>query len=73
MTVEITQREARVVELLAEAWNAYVQLPVEHPMAQAEFCTAIHRCQDMVLARPGRRALNHAWNLAPASEEQPQG
>ncbi len=73
MTVEITQREARVVDLLAQAWNEYLLLPVEHPMAQAEFCTAIHRCQDMVLARSGRGALNHAGNLAPGSEEQPQG
>ncbi|ARA83755.1 hypothetical protein PLA107_005695 [Pseudomonas amygdali pv. lachrymans str. M301315] len=53
-----TEQEAAIARLLGEAWNAYLTLPVEHPMDQQEFCTAIHRCQDMVLARSGRRSLN---------------
>ncbi|EJA2567274.1 TPA: hypothetical protein ACRNH0_003336 [Pseudomonas aeruginosa] len=58
MRAELTQQEARVVDLLAQAWNEYLQLPVEHSVEAPEFCVAIHRCQDMVLARCGRRALN---------------
>jgi len=52
-----TEQEAFIARLLGEVWNAYLALPVEHPMEQAEFCAAIHRCQDIVLARSGRRAL----------------
>lgn len=54
----VTEQEAKVVGILAEAWNEYMKLPIEHPMAQQEFCTAIHECQDKVLARGGRRSLN---------------
>lgn len=56
--VKVTEQEARVIGLLAEAWNEFLKLPQEHPMAQQEFCTAIHGCQDKVLARGGRRAIN---------------
>lgn len=53
-----TEQEAAIARLLGKVWNAYLALPVEHPLDQQEFCTAIHRCQDMVLARSGRRELN---------------
>lgn len=58
ITSELTDAEVRVAHLLAEVWNEYLLLPKEHPMEQQEFCTAIHACQDMVLARSGRRAVN---------------
>lgn len=58
MKTELTEQEAKVSRMLADAWDEYLKLPVDHPMQQSEFCTAIHRCQDMVLARCGRRALN---------------
>lgn len=54
----VTEQEAKVVGLLAEAWNEFMKLPAEHPMEQQEFCTAIHGCQDKILARGGRRAIN---------------
>ncbi len=54
----VTDQEAVVVGLLAEAWNEFLKLPIEHPMAQREFCTAIHSCQDKILARGGRRVIN---------------
>ncbi len=57
MKAELTDQEARVARMLGDAWNEYLRLPREHSMEQAEFCAAIHRCQDMVLARCGRRAL----------------
>ncbi|EOX2980405.1 hypothetical protein P3801_32130 [Pseudomonas aeruginosa] len=60
MKAELTADEAAVVDLLAQAWNAYLRLPVEHEAEAPEFCRAIHACQDMVLARCGRRALNGA-------------
>jgi hypothetical protein len=54
----LTLAERNVVQLLADAWNAYALLPIEHPMDQDEFCRAVHVLQDKVLARPGRRDLN---------------
>lgn len=49
--------ELRVVHLLAEAWNCYVELEKQHPMEQSEFCSAIHRCQDLVLIRAIRKRI----------------
>lgn len=58
MKIEVTDREAFVVGLLAGLWNEYLKLPEEHPTERQEFCLAIHACQDKVLARAGRRAIN---------------
>lgn len=54
----MTDREQFLVGLLAGVWNEYLKLPTEHPAEQQEFCSAIHACQDKVLARAGRRAIN---------------
>lgn len=59
-TARVTEQEAKVVGLLAEAWNEFLKLTIEHPMAHQEFCTAIHGCQDKILARGGRRAINES-------------
>ncbi|WP_054892291.1 MULTISPECIES: hypothetical protein [unclassified Pseudomonas] len=65
MKAELTDAEARIARMLGDAWNAYLELPVEHPMDRGEFCTSIHRCQDQVLARAGRRALNQPTENKP--------
>lgn len=52
------KEEAAIVQALADVWDRFAALPVEHPMDQAEFCSGIHVLQDKVLARAGRRALN---------------
>lgn len=54
----MSEAEKRVVMMLAEAWNAFVELPIEHPADRPEFCGAIHVAQNIVLSRPGRRELN---------------
>ena len=61
---ELTDQEAKVAQMLGEAWNEYLKLPVEHPMGQEEFCSAIHACQNIVLARCGVRALKSAQSVA---------
>ncbi|WP_278939769.1 hypothetical protein [Pseudomonas helleri] len=61
---ELTDQEARIAQMLGEAWNEYLKLPIEHPMEQKEFCSAIHACQNMVLARCGARALKSAHSVA---------
>ena len=58
MRAELTEQEAKVAQMLADAWDEYLKLPIEHLLEQHEFCIAIHQVQDMVLARCGRRALN---------------
>lgn len=58
MKAELTDQEAKVAQLLADAWKEYLKLPIEHALEQHEFCMAIHQAQDMVLARCGRRAFN---------------
>ncbi|WP_457978066.1 hypothetical protein L0Y47_21415 [Ectopseudomonas composti] len=58
--IGLTPAERNVVSLLRSVWNEYLALPVEHPTERAEFCAAIHRCQDMVLSRTGRRQFDQA-------------
>lgn len=50
--------EKRVVDMLADAWNAFCELPEEHPCDAREFCSAIHVAQSLVLMRPARRDLS---------------
>ena len=54
----MTDEERGVINLLAQAWNAFVELPVEHPMDREDFCRMIHAAQDKILSRPARRELN---------------
>ena len=61
---DLTDQEAKVAQMLGEAWNEYLKLPVEHPMGQKEFCSAIHACQNIVLARCGVRALKSTLSVA---------
>ena len=53
-----TAEEKRVIDLTVELVNAFAILPKEHPQDMDEFVAAIHRIQDMVLSRPGRREIN---------------
>ncbi|WP_165326983.1 hypothetical protein [Stakelama tenebrarum] len=55
---KLTEQERAVVEKLADAWNAFLVLPIEHGDDQLEFRQAIHAAQDKVLSRPGRREFN---------------
>ncbi|HHM0700999.1 TPA: hypothetical protein ACREY0_001802 [Yersinia enterocolitica] len=49
--------EQRVAQMLGDAWNQYLKLPIEHPCERDEFCRAIHVCQSIVLSRPAVRGL----------------
>ena len=60
LTTVLTAEELRVIEMLAAAYNLFVQLSAEHPMEHAEFATVVHQAQRMVMARPVRRALLEA-------------
>ncbi|AHM71659.1 hypothetical protein [Yersinia hibernica] len=49
--------EQQITQMLGDAWNQFLQLPLEHPMERNEFCLAIHACQRIILARPAIRGL----------------
>ena len=49
--------ERRVLDKLAEAWNAYLELSKAHPDQDAEFRHGIHALQHPIMARPTRRML----------------
>ncbi len=51
----MTEQEKKVVLLLADAWNAFIELPVEHPDDQNDFRGAIHHAQNIVFSRQARR------------------
>lgn len=54
----LTDQEKEIVEGLGLVWNAFLQLPREHPMDRGEFCKAIHDAQRQILMRSGRREIN---------------
>lgn len=55
---DLTEQEKAVVLALAEAWDMFLMLPVEHADDTEEFRRAIHAAQAKVLMRSGRRQIN---------------
>lgn len=55
---KLSSEEAAVLDLLAEAWNAFTRLGQEHPDQSAEFRHGIHALQCQIMARPTRRLMN---------------
>lgn len=53
----MTPEEDALLQLLGDAFTAFVKLPVLHPSDRPEFCHHIHTLQNMVAARPTFRAL----------------
>jgi len=54
----LTEAEKKVVHILADAWNAFLQLPAatnSHDIS--EFMLATHAAQRVVLAWAGRRQM----------------
>ena len=43
--------ELEIVNLLADAYNKFCELPKQHPQDGAEFTDAIHRLQHLVMKR----------------------
>lgn len=48
---KLTPEEAHIERLLAQAWNAFIKLPVQHPQDMDEFLSAIHSAQRIVGVR----------------------
>ena len=56
----LTADEMEIFAKLGEAWNIFVKTPPEHPTERQEFMLAIHRAQDIVLARLALR--QYGWS-----------
>lgn len=54
----LSEKERRVVDLLSDAWNWYIELEKLHPNHVEEFRQAIHRAQHLVMSRPVQREFN---------------
>lgn len=52
---------------LANAWNAFSKLPVQHPNDSDEFLRAIHQAQHIVTTRLARRAYPLVLYSSPES------
>jgi len=59
----LTADEKVVLDLLAEAWNAYVKLPQQHPADRGEFATFLHGCQGIIAIRVARVADPEVWAI----------
>jgi hypothetical protein len=57
-------QEIKVLNLTAELWNSYTELPELHPMDKQEFCLKIHDIQRCILARPTLAKLTESSPLA---------
>ncbi len=56
----LTDQETEVLQKLTAAWNAFVELPIEHPDQLDEFRHAFHDLQRQIMVRPTVRALDKA-------------
>lgn len=52
---KLTQKEEEILELTAELWNKFLQLPIYHLMEANEMAMKIHDIQRMIISRPGFR------------------
>lgn len=55
----LTEDEQKVVNHLAEAWNAYVKIGKLHPSDTDDFAKAIHDAQKIIMWRPMLR--EYGW------------
>lgn len=58
-----TKEEKECLDLLAQAWNAWLQLPVIHVSAEQDFPFHIHALQDMLMARVCARDYPDYFNI----------
>ena len=58
----LTNEEREVLDLLAQAWNAFAELLVQHVNHKSEMAGFIHQAQRLVMARPTSRV--EGWVIA---------
>ena len=60
----LTDHEGEVQDALIDAFNSYVDLPVEHDDEPGEFRYHIHMLQGLIACRIARRAFPAGWTNA---------
>jgi len=60
--VEEKDGEKKVLEHLVHAWNAFVELPTQHPDDNEEFRHALHSIQNLIGVRRIRRIDDNWYN-----------
>lgn len=56
----MTAEEVKVLNITKDAWNAFLQLPIQHPDDINEFRFHIHAMQNIIYAREGIRKMKEA-------------
>ena len=51
----MSQAEIEILNLLADCWNTYCKLEVQHPDDARDFADAIHDCQRIIMSREAVR------------------
>lgn len=54
-------KEKKVLDALAEAWNCFVDLTPTHPDDARDFRRSIHECQRIIAVRQLRRIDPDRW------------
>lgn len=54
----MTKDEMRALDLLADAWNAFLKLPIQHADDVPDMRGAIHAAQRIIMFRPAYRDLH---------------
>lgn len=53
----MTEEEKKVLKILGQAWNSFIELPICHSSDRNEFNFSIHALQNIILSRAGTRAM----------------
>lgn len=69
--VTITPDELVCLDLLGQAWEAFLCLPVEHNHDRPEFMKAIHDAQGLIAIRVARRANPEVWTSSGNIHDSP--
>ncbi len=51
----MVEKEYQVLKLLADSWNEYCKLEIQHPDDARDFADAIHTCQRIIMSREAIR------------------
>ena len=56
-------QESTIVDILAEAWNQFIELSEIHPAHKEEFFRHLHEAQRIVMCRPVARQIGHTGGI----------
>ena len=61
--------EEKALNLLVEAWNEYLKLPILNEWQQREFMHAIHQAQNIILSRPVLKSMGAPYGHKAFNDE----